>query len=60
MQVQGGDFTHAHNWRTTASRRGKGKEGMKENSRMVIGTGKPLATVTDLGRRYNFCHINPL
>lgn len=46
--MQGGDFTHACNWRTTASRRGKGKDGMKGNSRMMIGTGKPLTNVTDL------------
>lgn len=51
--MQGGDFTHACNWRTTASRRGKGKDGMKGNFRMMIGTGKPLTNATGLGRSYN-------
>lgn len=56
--MHSGDFTHACNWGTPASRRDRGKEGMEGNTRMMTGTGKPLANATDLGRTYNFSHIN--
>lgn len=60
MQMQGGDFTHACNWGTPASRRDRGTEGMNGSTKMVTGTVKLLANATDLGRSYNFSHVNTL
>lgn len=45
---------------TVGHQHDRGKEGMKGNTGTVTGTGKPLGNATDLGRSYNFSHINML
>lgn len=52
--MQGGDFTHACNGETPASRRNWGKEYMKSNKKKMTCIDKLLANTTNLESSYQF------